>query len=78
MCIRLRFLASAVESFMTYRSDPLKSPKFLTTDTSTVEESSSAEDEIPLRRGRRRSTKKSRRLISPPPATERPVGNVSQ
>ncbi|VDK77332.1 unnamed protein product [Litomosoides sigmodontis] len=66
----------AVESFMTYRSDPLKSPKFLTTDTSTVEESSSAEDEVPLRRGRRRNTKKSRRLIPLPAAAERPVETV--
>uniref|UniRef100_A0A0R3RS75 Protein Jade-1 n=1 Tax=Elaeophora elaphi TaxID=1147741 RepID=A0A0R3RS75_9BILA len=65
----------AIESFMTYRSGPLKSPKFLTTDTSTVEESSSAEDEMPLRRGRRRNTRKSRRLIPPPP-TERPVETV--
>ncbi|VBB32826.1 unnamed protein product [Acanthocheilonema viteae] len=65
----------AVESFMTYRKGPLKSPKFLTTDTSTMEESSSAEDEMPLRRGRRRSTRKSRRLMPPPP-TERPVETV--
>ncbi|VDN00422.1 unnamed protein product, partial [Onchocerca ochengi] len=64
-----------VESFMTYRNSPLKSPKFLTTDTSTMEESSSAEDEMPLRRGRRRNTRKSRRIIPSLPA-ERPVGNV--
>ncbi|KAL3989690.1 PHD-zinc-finger like domain family protein [Acanthocheilonema viteae] len=67
--------SKAVESFMTYRKGPLKSPKFLTTDTSTMEESSSAEDEMPLRRGRRRSTRKSRRLMPPPP-TERPVETV--
>ncbi|EJD75338.1 bromodomain containing protein [Loa loa] len=66
----------AIESFMTYRNSPLKSPKFLTTDTSTMEESSSAEDEMPLRRGRRRNTRKSRRLIPPPPPTERPVETV--
>uniref|UniRef100_A0A2K6VX70 Histone acetyltransferase n=3 Tax=Onchocerca TaxID=6281 RepID=A0A2K6VX70_ONCVO len=65
----------AVESFMTYRNSPLKSPKFLTTDTSTMEESSSAEDEMPLRRGRRRNTRKSRRIIPSLPA-ERPVETV--
>ncbi|MCP9256983.1 Peregrin [Dirofilaria immitis] len=62
----------AVESFMTYRNNALKSPKFLTTDTSTMEESSSAEDEMPLRRGRRRNTRKSRRIMPSLPA-ERPV-----
>ncbi|KAK6112151.1 PHD-zinc-finger like domain family protein [Brugia pahangi] len=65
----------AIESFMTYRSDPLKSPKFLTTDTSTMEESSSADEEIHLRRGRRRNTRKSRKLIPPQPM-ERPVETV--
>lgn len=65
------FLLSAMESFMSYRSDPLKSPKFLSTDTSTMEESSSAEDEKPLRRGRRKSTRKSRKLLPP-----QRVGNV--
>ncbi|EJW74020.1 hypothetical protein WUBG_15071, partial [Wuchereria bancrofti] len=65
----------AIESFMTYRTDPLKSPKFLTTDTSTMEESSSAEEEMPLRRGRRRNTRKSRKLIPPQPM-ERPVETV--
>ncbi|VIO88434.1 Bromodomain containing protein [Brugia malayi] len=65
----------AIESFMTYRSDPLKSPKFLTTDTSTMEESSSADEEIHLRRGRRRNTRKCRKLIPPQPM-ERPVETV--
>ncbi|VIO88435.1 Bromodomain containing protein [Brugia malayi] len=64
-----------LESFMTYRSDPLKSPKFLTTDTSTMEESSSADEEIHLRRGRRRNTRKCRKLIPPQPM-ERPVETV--
>ncbi|VDM98944.1 unnamed protein product [Thelazia callipaeda] len=48
-------------SFMMYRTNTLESSKFLTTDTSTMEESSSAEDEMIHRRGRR-STRRSRRL----------------